>query len=79
MVSTTAGVLAGALTKAVIVGVYAISSRSDMGRRDTYGRVVWVHPDRDIDSNDHENINSLLAFEWTHAVPQNFLLNDVTS
>ena len=52
-------VLAGAPTD-VVIGMRAISSRSDIGRRDTYGRVVCVHTVRDIDPDDPANINSFL-------------------
>ena len=71
-------VLAGAPTD-VVTGVRTISSRSGIGRRDTYGGVVCVHTVREIDPGDASNINSLLAFEWTQATPQSVCLNDVAS
>ena len=64
----------------VLIVVRAISSRSDIGRRDTYSRVPTVvadveadaHTVRDIDPEDPSSMSSLLAFDWTHAVPQSF-------
>ena len=65
----------------VVVGARAISSRSGIGRRDTYGGLVFMHglgfmhglvfmhTVRDIDPDDPANIDSLLAFEWTQAYP----------
>ena len=64
----------------VAIGVLAMSSRSGNGRRDIYWRVpsvvagvgTDVHTVRDIDPDESSNINFLLAFECTHAVPQSF-------
>ena len=47
----------------VVIGVWAISSRSGIGRRDTYGGVVCVHTVCDIDPNDPSNKDCLLAFD----------------
>ena len=54
-----------------------LSSRSDTGRRDAYSRaatsvVAGLEADAhsDIDPDDPSNMSSLLAFDWTHAVPQ---------
>ena len=59
--------------------VVAISSRSGIGWRDAYGRVVCVHSNGDIDPGDPANMSLLLAFEWTQASPQSFCLNDLAS
>ena len=49
------------------VGVRAISSRSDIGRRDAYlcatGVEADVHTDRDIDPDDPRNMYVLRAVE----------------
>ena len=45
------------------IGECAISSRSGIGRRDTYGGVVCEHDVRDIDPHDPANIKSLRAVE----------------
>ena len=64
----------------VAIGVLTINSRSGTGCRDTYwpgpsvvaGVRVDVHTVRDIDPEESSNMNFLLAFEFTHAVPQSF-------
>ena len=65
-------VLAGiAVMNGVLIGVLAMSSRSDIGRRDTYSRVACVmageetdvHTVRDIDPDEPSNMDILLAFE----------------
>ena len=63
----------------VVIGEPTMSSRSGIGRCDTYGRVVCVHAVRDIDPDDPANINSLLAFDWAQADPQSVCLNDIAS
>ena len=70
----------------------ALSSRSMIGRYDTYRRVVCVVvrgsvveimcPDlhssvRNIDPDEPANINFCLASDRAQAVPQSFCLNDV--
>jgi len=72
-------VMAGELT-AVVISVLAMSSRSGIGLRDTYGRVgTDVQTLRDIDPDESSNMPTLLAFECTQAVRQRCRLNDVAS
>ena len=65
-------VLAGiAVMNGVLIGVLAMSSRSDIGRRDAYSRVACavageetgLHTVRDIDPDEPSNMDILLAFE----------------
>ena len=71
--------MAGVLTDAVL-GVLPMSSRSVIGRRDMYWRVLCVvadaHTVRDIDPKDPKNMFALLALDRTQAAPQSFCLND---
>ena len=62
MVLTFVEVMTGVTTD-VVVGERAISSRSVIGRRDTYCGATDVHTLRRIDPDDPLNIPSLLAFE----------------
>ena len=81
-------VLAGiAVMDGVLIGVLAMSSLSDIGRRNTYSRVACVaacegtdvHTVRDIDPDEPSNMRYFFAFEWTQAAPQSFWLNDFAS
>ena len=66
-------------------GVLAMSSRSVIGRRDTYWRAPCVvagvgtdvHTVSDTDPDESSNMSSLLALDWTQAAPQSVCLNDV--
>ena len=80
--------MAGVLTlTAVMVDVRAFSSRSVIGRRDTWRRVTWVvtdveaevHTVPDIAPGEPVNMASLLAFECIQASPQSVCLNDFVS
>ena len=81
-VLAVAEVIGGVLTD-VLIGVRAMSSRSVIGRRDTYCRVLCVvanvHTVRDIDPDEPLNMSFLLALDWTQAAPQSSCLNDVAS
>ena len=79
-VLAVAEVMDGVLTD-VVIGVRAMSSRSVIGRRDTYWRVGGVgfasHTVCEIDPGEPTNMSCMLAFEWTQAAPQSFCVNDV--
>ena len=62
----------------VVIGAPTISSRSGIGRRDTWSGVVAVkaHTCDDIDPYEPVNMPFLLAFERTQADPHSFCLND---
>ena len=74
-------VMDGVLTD-VLIEVLAMSSRSGIGRRDTYWRVPCVlvgdvHTVCDIDPGEPSNMPFLLALlKWIQAAPQSFWLND---
>ena len=67
-----------------VVGVLTMSSRSGIGRRETYSLVDRVvgsvgsdgHAVHGIDPDEPSNMLVLLAFECTQADPQSFRLND---
>ena len=71
----------------MVTDFLAMSSRSGIGRRDTYWRVdclvagvaTEVHTVPDIDPDDPMNISLWLAFDRTQAAPQSFWLNDTAS
>ena len=69
------GVMDGVLTD-VLIGVLTMSSRSVIGRRDTYWRVPCVMTDVqtlcDIDPGESENMPFLLALDRTQADLQSF-------
>ena len=59
----------------VVIGVLEMSSRSTIGRRDAYCRVVSgvsaaMHTVCDIDPDDPKNMSVLVAVEWIQAAPQ---------
>ena len=68
----------------VLIDVRTMSSRSGIGRLDTYSRMVCLvvsvaadpHTTREIDPDEPANMPFLLAFELTQAAPQRFCLND---
>ena len=62
----------------VVIDAPTISSRSGIGRRDIYWRmVVKVHTRDDIDPKLPVNMAFLLAFERTQAAPHSLCLNNV--
>ena len=66
----------------VLTEFLAMSSRSGIGRRDTYCRVLGmlvVRTVRDIDPNEPVNMSLLLALEWTQAAPQSLRVNNTAS
>ena len=71
--------MAGVLVLAgVVIGARAISSRSGIGRRDTYWPVVVeVHTCDDIDPEERANISILLALDFNQGDRQSCCLNDV--
>ena len=76
MVLVVIEVMDGVLTD-VLIGVLTMSSRSGIGRRDTYlcapcVLVGNVHTVRDIDPCEPENISFLLDLDQTQAAPHSF-------
>ena len=75
--------MGGVLTD-VAICVLAMSSRSGIGRRDTYWRVgpvvtgvgADVHTVCDIDPDVPPNIEAFVAFELTQVAPQSFCLKE---
>ena len=85
VVEVKAGVITG-----VVADILTMSSRSGIGRRETYCSVdsvvngVGVGGGQTVDDNDPRDpskiaLPSLLAFEWTQAAPQRICLNDAAS
>ena len=70
----------GGVLSDVLIGVLTMSSRSGIGRRDTYWRVpcvvAVVHSVRDMDPDEPVNMSTLVALDRTHAAPHSFCLND---